>query len=77
MNHRSDELNLLLHSLREFLCALVLPILQFQFAKPFIDALVRLFAADGLQLGKEAQLLADFHFLVQAALFLQVTDAVL
>src|SRR5205807_1764243 len=45
--------------------------------EPLIDARVGVFAAHVFQFGKEAQLLANFHLLVEPAFFWQVTDAVL
>jgi len=77
MQHRGDELNLLLHSLRKLHAFLVLPLGEFESLEPLVDAPVCLFAIDVLQLGEKSQLIANFHFLIEASLLGQVTDAIL
>ena len=77
MYHGSDELDLLLHSLRQLLGSLLFPIAELQFSEPPIDAHIGFLASNILQLGKETKLLADFHLLIKPALFRQVSDAIL
>src|SRR5689334_12909597 len=77
VQHRREELNLLLHAFRQLHRALVLPLRQLHAREPLVDLAVDVFAAYVLQLREEAQLIGDFHASIKAAFFGQVADPVL
>src|SRR6266404_3183803 len=77
VNHRGDELDLLLHALGQLFGALLFPTEEIQLFEPGIDSLLSFSATQALQLGKEAELFAYFHSLIKAALFRQIADAIL
>src|SRR6185369_3327203 len=77
VNHGSDELDLLLHSFRQFHRAFILPLGKFDACEPFVDLRLHLLAADVLEFGKESQLVDDAHAAIESALFGKIADAIL
>src|SRR5262245_34338554 len=77
MDDGCEKLYLLQHSLGEFLASLSLRLLQADLLQPLSHALGQSSVVDSLQtshVGKES---ADPHFSVDAALFRQVSNAIL
>ena len=73
MYHCGDELNLLRHTLREFLDFLVPPALDTEFHEPLLELGHRITVAHSLELGEIHCLLAHLHLAVKTALFRQIT----
>ena len=77
MNDRGDELDLLLHALRELLDLLVQPGTELHVVEPLVDALARGLLPDALDRGEEVEVIDDLHAAVEAALLGQIPDLVL
>ena len=76
MQHRGDELHLLLHSLRQFLDLAVPPAVNLKLLEPPLQPPCGLVAAQTLELRQIDGLLAHLHFLVKAALFGHIAELV-
>src|SRR5580698_371712 len=76
VNHRSDELHLLLHALRKIHQLLRLPLAESQFIQPLIRAPPRLRFRQPVQRREKHDDVAHFHSRIQPALFRQVSDQV-
>ena len=74
MDHRCDELNLLLHALTELFDFFRPLIFQVEFPQPFAGSFLGLLFAQPLQAGQVEQLFSDVHLLVQPTLFGQIPD---
>ena len=74
MDDRRDELDLLGHTLGEFLDLLVPPVFNSEFMKPFLELRRRLAGRHSLELGEVKALLPHLHFPVQSPFFGKVPD---
>ena len=75
VEHRADELDLLLHALGELLHLLVAPGGEVDPSEPLVDPGHRLAPAQAAQLGQEEQQLGHLHPAVETSLLRQVADA--
>src|SRR5690349_20084871 len=77
VQHRRDELDLLLHALRKLHGSLVFPFGQLHAREPLVDLRFDGSAAHVLEFREEAQLVRNPHAPVKTAFFGQVADAIL
>ena len=75
MDHRGDELNLLGHTLGEFLNLLVPPVCYIKADEPFLKLHGGVTGAHALELGKVHGLIPHLHLTVKAALLGEIADA--
>ncbi len=72
---RADELDLLLHALRQRLDLRLGPLSELDAFEPLADQLLGAPTLDSVQLGEEQQMVGDGHLAVEAAFFRQVADS--
>src|SRR5690242_4219658 len=77
MQNRRDELDLLLHPLREVCRLLVLPLGQPHPLQPAVDTLIRYIAWHVLERSEIAKLVDYLHLLIEAPLLGEIPDPVL
>ena len=75
MEDGADELDFLLHALGKLFGFLGKGVGDFHAGGPIGGALARFFGGEAVELAKKDELVEDLHFLVEAALFGQVADA--
>ena len=69
-----DELDLLRHTLGEFLHLLLPPVLDAEFHEPFLQFRAGILLAHSLELGQIHGLVADFHLTVKPTLLWKIAD---
>ena len=74
MDHSGDELDLLGHTLGEFLHLLVPPALDAESDEPFLEFVLSFTIAHSLELREVHRLLAHLHLAVETALLRQISD---
>ena len=74
VQHRGNELHLLLHAFAQFLHRLIYPVLEVETGYPLLDTRRGIGPTQTAQLGQVKQLLTHFHLLVEAALLGQIAN---
>src|SRR5436853_628585 len=75
VKYRSDELDFLLHSLRQFGALLIFPFRQLEFFQPIIDPLYCFRRIDASYSGEEEKLISNLHLLIESSLLGQISDS--
>src|SRR5438552_2827605 len=74
VDDRRDELDLLLHALRELVHLLFQPLAKLELLDPLADAPAGVFAGDFFDRREKKEMVQDLHLPVEAALLREITD---